>query len=76
MRSSISGMPRLDSDIEQKSSLFVLLSLFYKSQELNSLGGCRGMVSDEILEFHALFYPNSQSSSITSFLLDWYISQV
>ena len=34
------------------------------------------MISDEILEFHALFYPNSQSSSITSFLLDWYISQV
>ncbi|KAJ6932065.1 hypothetical protein NC651_007692 [Populus alba x Populus x berolinensis] len=57
-------MPRLDSDIGQKASLFVFLSL------------CRGMVSDEILEFHALFYPNSQGSSITSFLLDWYISQV
>ncbi|KAL3598099.1 hypothetical protein D5086_006017 [Populus alba] len=60
MRSSISGMPRLDSDIEQKASLFVFVALFYKSQELNILGGCRGMVSDEILEFHALFYPNSQ----------------
>jgi hypothetical protein len=76
MRSSISGTPRLDSDIEQKASLFVFLSLFYKSQELNILGGCRGMVSDEILELHALFYPNSQGSSITSFLFDRYISQV
>ncbi|KAL3598087.1 hypothetical protein D5086_006005 [Populus alba] len=61
MRTSISGMPRLDSDIEQKASLFVFVALFYKSQELNILGGCRGMVSDEILEFHALFYPNSQA---------------
>jgi hypothetical protein len=34
------------------------------------------MVSDEILELHALFYPNSQGSSITSFLFDRYISQV
>ncbi|KAL9351066.1 hypothetical protein Peur_058321 [Populus x canadensis] len=70
------GMPRLDSDIEQKASLFVFLSLFYKSQELNILGGCRGMFSDEILELHALFYPNSQGSSITSFRFDRYISQV
>ena len=34
------------------------------------------MVSDEILELHALFNPNSQGSSITSFLFDRYISQV
>ncbi|KAG5223032.1 hypothetical protein IMY05_C1655000300 [Salix suchowensis] len=55
-------MPRLDLDLEQKDSLFVFLSLFYKSQEL--------------IKFHALFYPNSQGSPITSFLLDLYISQV